>query len=97
MYSIKGDLLLLQEVSGDERIAAQQEAEACFRRALEIAHRHQAKLWELRALAKLCRLRYSQGQATECRQQLANLYAWFTEGFETEDLRVAREVLEMTT
>jgi predicted ATPase/DNA-binding SARP family transcriptional activator len=94
MHQIKGDLLLLQDLTGDDLSAAQQEAQACFRRAIEIAQYQQAKLWEARALASLCRLLHSQGRDEGCCQQLADLYAWFTEGFETEDLQVVRAVLQ---
>lgn len=95
-HQIKGDLLLRQNLSGDQWANAQQEAEACFRRAIEIAQSQGTKLWEARALASLCRLLHSQGRDEVCRQQLADLYAWFTEGFETEDLRVVQAVLQET-
>ena len=88
LYRIKGDLLLLQERSDDQRATAQQEAETCFRQAIKIAQDRQTKLWEARVLTSLCRLLHSQGRDEGCRRQLADLYAWFTEGFETEDLRV---------
>jgi hypothetical protein len=91
---IKGDLLLMQDLLGDALVAAQQAAEACFRRAIEQAQNRQAKLWEARALASLCRLHQAQGRDEGCRQQLAELYDWFSEGFETEDLRFVRTVLE---
>jgi len=93
-HQIKGDLLLLQNLDGDQRKAAQQEAENCFRRAIEVAQSQQARLWEVRALASLCRLLHRQGRDEGCCQQLADLYAWFTEGFETEDLQVVRAVLQ---
>jgi adenylate cyclase len=96
LHQIKGDLLLLQDLVGDELAIVRQEAEACFREAIEIARNQQAKLWEARALACLCRLHQAQGRDEGYRQQLADLYAWFTEGFETEDLRVARAVLQKT-
>ncbi len=94
LHLIKGDLLLLQDLPPDQVATTQQEAEACFRRAIEIAQSQKAKLWEARALASLCRLLHSQGRDENCRQQLADLYAWFSEGFETEDLQVVRAVLE---
>jgi tetratricopeptide (TPR) repeat protein len=93
-HRIKGDLLLLQDLVADEQMVAQREAEASFRRAIEVAQYQGAKLWEARALASLCRLLHSQGRDEGSRQQLAELYAWFTEGFETEDLQVARAVLQ---
>ena len=94
MHRIKGDLLLLQDLAADEQALAQQEAEACFLRAIEVAQNQQAKLWEARALASLCRLLYSQNRYEGCREQLAELYDWFTEGFDTEDLQVVRAVLQ---
>jgi adenylate cyclase len=94
LHQIKGDLLLMQALPDEAFAIAQREAEACFRRAIEIAQSQQAKLWEARALASLCRLLHSQGRDEGCHQQLAEWYAWFSEGFETEDLRVVRAVLD---
>lgn len=94
MYQIKGDLLLRQNLHWDQQSVAQQEAEMCFRRAIEIAQSQQAKLWEARALASLCRLHHAQGRDEGYGEQLADLYAWFSEGFETEDLREAQAVLQ---
>jgi hypothetical protein len=91
---IKGDLLLMQNLPEDDYAIAQQEAETCFRRAIEIAQNQQAKSWEARALASLCRLLHRRGRDEGCRQHLAELYGWFTEGLETEDLRMVREVLQ---
>jgi predicted ATPase len=97
LHQIKGDLLLLQDWAGNDPTTSRQEAEECFRRAVEIAHSQQAKLWEARALISLCRLLHSQSRDEGCRQQLAELYAWFTEGFETEDLWVVRAALQEMT
>lgn len=98
MHQIKGDLLLLQDTTGTHQAEAEQEAEACFRRAIDIAHNQQAKLWEARALASLCRLQHAQGRGDKHdRQRLADLYAWFSEGFETEDLQVVHAVLQETS
>lgn len=93
-YLIQGDLLLRQALAGGQLAGAQQEAEAYFRQGVELAQRNQARLWEARTLASLCRLRHSQGRDEDCHQQLADLYAWFTEGFETEDLREVQSVLQ---
>lgn len=93
LYQIKGDLLLLQNLPQAQWTMAQQEAETCFLQAIEIAQEQQAKLWEARALASLCRLLHGQGRDEGCHQQLVDLYAWFTEGFETEALRVVQGVL----
>ena len=70
IYEIKGDLLLRQDLPEDEFVAVQQEAEKCFRRAINIAQNQGARLWEARALASLCRLLHSQGRDEGCRQQL---------------------------
>nr|NIO71038.1 tetratricopeptide repeat protein [Anaerolineae bacterium] len=83
---LKGELLLMQ---GDEA-----EAEASFDKAIEVARRQQAKSWELRATVSLCRLWRKQGRVDEARQMLAEIYGWFTEGFDTADLKEAKALLE---
>ncbi|MBI3329877.1 MAG: hypothetical protein HYZ81_24610 [Nitrospinae bacterium] len=70
------------------------EAEACFQQALDIARRQQAKSWELRAAMSLSRLWQRQGKRAAARQLLAPIYGWFTEGFDTADLREARALLD---
>jgi predicted ATPase len=87
-YRLKGELLL-QQAAAD---AAQ--AEACFGQALAIAGRQQAKSWELRAAMSLSRLWQHQGKHADARQLLAPIYHWFTEGFDTADLREAAALLE---
>jgi predicted ATPase len=72
-------------------------AEALFREALEVARRQQAKLWELRAAVSLARLRRDQGRCDEARDLLAPVYGWFTEGFNTVDLKEARGLLDQLT
>ena len=69
------------------------EAEACFRQALTIAHRQQAKSLELRTAVSLSRLWQQQGKKDEARQMLAGIYGWFTEAFDTKDLQEAKELL----
>jgi predicted ATPase len=71
----------------------QGEAEACFHTAIEIARRQQAKSLELRATISLARLWQRQGKKTQARQMLAEIYGWFTEGFETKDLQEAKVLL----
>ena len=66
------------------------EAEECFRKALDIARRQQAKSLELRAAMSLSRLWQQQGKQEEARQMLADIYGWFTEGFDTADLKEAK-------
>ena len=86
LHHVKGMLLLMQ---GDEA-----EAEASFHKAIEVARRQQAKSWELRATVSLCRLWQEQGRIDEARQMLTEIYGWFTEGFDTSDLKDARALLE---
>jgi len=69
-------------------------AEACFRQALAIARRQEAKSLELRAAMSLARLWQQQGQHAEARQLLAPIYDWFTEGFDTAALQEAKVLLE---
>ena len=70
------------------------EAEACFQQAIEIAQQQRAKSWELRASVSLARLWQNQGKQAEARQLLAEIYGWFTEGFDTADLQEAKALLE---
>jgi predicted ATPase len=69
------------------------QAEACFQQALAIARRQQAKSWELRAATSLARLWQQQGKRAEACELLAPVYGWFTEGFDTADLREAKALL----
>ena len=71
-----------------------QEAEACFRQALAVARCQQAKWLELRAAISLSRLWQQQGQRDTARHLLAEVYGWFTEGFDTPDLQEARARLD---
>jgi predicted ATPase len=68
-------------------------AEAYFQRALEIAREQQAKSWELRAAISMARLWRDQGKRDEARELLAPVYGWFTEGFDTLDLKEAKNLL----
>jgi predicted ATPase len=69
-------------------------AERCFDRALAVARQQQAKSWELRAAMSLARLWRSQGKPQQARELLAPVYGWFTEGFDTRDLKEAKALLE---
>ena len=69
------------------------EAEACFLKAIEIARRQQAKSLELRAVMSLSRLWQQQGKKREAHELLAEIYNWFTEGFDTRDLQEAKALL----
>jgi adenylate cyclase len=73
---------------------SQAEAEACFHKAIEIARKQQAKSWELRAITSLARLWQQQGKKNEAHSMLAEIYGWFTEGFDTKDLQGAKSLLE---
>ncbi|HYY15544.1 MAG TPA: tetratricopeptide repeat protein [Gammaproteobacteria bacterium] len=86
LYRLKGELLWQAGTSA--------EAAACFQQALAIARRQQAKSWELRAAMSLSRLWQRQGRREDARQLLAPIYGWFTEGFDTADLREAKQLLE---
>ncbi len=89
LYRVEGELLLLQ---GDEA-----EAEASLHKAIEVARRQSARSWELRATTSLALLWQRQGKAEEARQMLERIYGWFSEGFDTPDLKGARETLEKIT
>ena len=69
-------------------------AEGYFERALEVARQRQAKSWELRAAMSLARLWRDQGKVQEARELLAPVYGWFTEGFDTRDLKEAKALLD---
>jgi predicted ATPase len=99
LYRLKGMLTLQQfNVQGSKcTIAnpqAEAEAEACFHRAIEVARRQSAKSLELRAATSLARLWQQQGKKEEAHQMLAEIYGWFTEGFDTKDLQEAKALLE---
>jgi DNA-binding winged helix-turn-helix (wHTH) protein/predicted ATPase len=88
LHRLYGELVLLTAVPGH---AAQ--AEASFQQALRLAQQQQAKSLELRAAMSLSRLWQQQGRGDAAQQCLADVYAWFTEGFDTADLRAARGLL----
>jgi predicted ATPase len=88
LHRIKGELLR-RETAADE-----QQAEACFQNALNVACGQSARSLELRAALSLSRLWQKQGKKDEARRLLAGIYGWFTEGFDTADLRQARTLLE---
>jgi predicted ATPase len=69
-------------------------AEAYFKRALAVARQQQAKAWELRAAMSMARLWRDQGKRDEARELLALVYGWFTEGFDTRDLKEAKTLLD---
>jgi predicted ATPase len=88
LYRLKGALLLQQ--SSDH----QAEAETCFHQAISIARSQQAKSFELRAATSLAKLWQQQGKRQEAYDLLAPVYNWFTEGFDTADLKDAKVLLD---
>ena len=69
-------------------------AQTYFERALTVARQQQAKSWELRAAMSMARLWRDQGKRDEARELLAPVYGWFTEGFDTLDLKQAKALLD---
>ena len=94
LYRLRGELTLAQSSVQSLASSVQKEAEECFSKAIEIARRQQAKSLELRAVMSLSRLWQQQGKRDEARQMLAEIYGWFTEGFDTKDLQEAKALLE---
>ncbi len=88
VHRLMGDLLLRRNPSAPDR------AEVSYRRAIERARSQEAKSWELRAATSLARLRRDQGKPAEARELLAPIYGWFTEGFDTLDLKEAKALLD---
>jgi predicted ATPase len=88
VHRIKGELLLARSPSDPAQ------AEACFREALDVARQQSAKSLELRAATSLARLWQRQGKRDEARDLLQPVYDWFTEGFDTKDLKDAKALLE---
>jgi class 3 adenylate cyclase/predicted ATPase len=88
LYRVQGELLLTRN---DINAA---KAENCFQRAIEVAQQQHAKSLELRATTNLARLLAQRGHRDEARYMLAEIYGWFTEGFDTADLKDAKALLE---
>jgi predicted ATPase len=86
LYRHKGQLL--------QRQGYPEAAEELYRKALSVAEQQEAKLWELRAAVSLARLRRDQGRRAEARDLLSPIYGWFTEGFDTADLKEAKGLLD---
>ena len=87
-------LRMAGEVASNRREPDLAKAQSYFERALTVARQQQAKSWELRAAMILARLWRSQGKVQEARELLAPVYGWFTEGFDTRDLKEAKALLE---
>ena len=107
--TLLGDALRIAERTGDRWFAAElnrhkgrlllrqghsEAAEDLYRKALSIAVDQEAKLWELRAATSLAWLHRDQGRKAEARDLLAPVYGWFTEGFDTQDLKEAKALLD---
>jgi len=88
LHRVKGELLLKPDPPNTA------EAEQCFHTAIEHSRKHRAKSWELRAIISLARLLIKQRKRDQARAMLAEIYGWFTEGFDTADLKDARALLE---
>ena len=88
LYRLKGELHLIKDA--DMWI----EAERCFRTAIAVALEQRAKSLELRATTSLARLLAKQGRRDEAHTMLAEIYNWFTEGFDTADLKDAKALLD---
>jgi len=86
LYRIAGTAILSQ--------AKVAEAENLFQRAIQLARAQGARMWELRATMNLARLLDEQGKRVQACATLANMYGWFTEGFDTPDLKDAKELLD---
>src|SRR5205085_4105724 len=87
IHRYKGEVLLSQDYSNIRQV------EECFRRAIEIPRNQGGKSVELRATMSLARLLRDTGRRDEARMMLADIYNWFTEGFDTADLKDARALL----
>jgi predicted ATPase len=87
LHRLKGELL---QQSPDKYT----EAETCFRQAITVAQSQQAKSWEIRAATSLARLWQSQGKRQDAYELLSPVYGWFTEGFDTADLKEAKLLLQ---
>ena len=88
VYRVAGEIALMSPQRGTVK------AEAYFERALSVARHQQAKSWELRAAMSMARLWRDQGKRDEARDLLAPVYGWFTQGFDTLDLKEAKVLLD---
>ena len=94
-------MLSITDIAGELALKSPQpdpaNAEASFERALAVARQQQAKSWELRAAMSLARLWRDQRKPQQSRELPAPIYGWFTEGFDTRDLKEAKALLEEFT
>ncbi|HKR47727.1 MAG TPA: adenylate/guanylate cyclase domain-containing protein [Paraburkholderia sp.] len=94
LFRLKGSILFGALNIGNRQAACSDEAETCFRDAIALARQHGARSLELRAALSLARFWQRKGRIVEARQTLSEVYGRFTEGFDTADLREAKEMLE---
>jgi predicted ATPase len=94
LYRLKGDLNLKRSGEDGPTAKAQQAAEKCYLKAIEVARSQNAKQLDLQAVVSLSRLRQQQSRRPEARVMLSEIYTWFTEGFDTKDLQEAKALLE---
>ena len=93
-FQVSGSKFQVEEGLESSAQRLESEAEECFLKAIEIARKQQAKSLELRAVMSLSRLWQQQGKKDEAQQMLAEIYNWFTEGFDTKDLQEAKGLLD---
>jgi predicted ATPase len=93
LHRLRGELLLVGDRKNKPDSSLESAAEACFHQALDVARRQSAKSLELRAVMSLSHLYRQQGRQSEARPLLAETYGWFSEGFDTPDLREAQAFL----
>jgi predicted ATPase len=105
LYRLKGELLLIKAEDNkaqkgkpnknkDEMGELEKEAEGLFQKAIDISRKQKAKSWELRAVMSLSRLWQKQGKKDDARKMLEEIYGWFSEGFDTADLKEAKALLD---
>ena len=94
LHRVNGELILRRAARQTSKLDSETEAENCFRQALAIAQRQRAKSFELRGAMSLSRLLLGQGRSAEAYNLMTNIYNWFTEGFDTADLKDAKVLLE---
>jgi predicted ATPase len=88
LHRVKGDLLLIKNPDNVP------EAQRCFHTAIDVARQQGTRLFELRATASLAHLLKRKGEIVQARQMLAEIYNWFTAGFDTADLKDAKALLD---
>jgi predicted ATPase len=89
LHRLRGELLVAGGRARDEEAI-----QGCFCKAIEVARKQDAKSWELRTTMSLARLLNKQRRRDEARTMLADIYGWFTEGFDTADLKDAKSLLD---